>query len=113
MPDPVAFISYKHEPRSNLFAEELYEQLTKRGIGVWYDAELNAGDRWSQIIDAQIDQATFVLVIVTEESAKSHYVTYEWSRALGKGKKVIPLLLQGTVETMHPPLAVLQYRDFR
>ena len=69
MPDPVAFISYKHEPRSNLLAEELFDQLTKRGITVWYDGELNAGERWSQTIDARIDQATFVIVIVTPGSA--------------------------------------------
>ena len=113
MPDPVAFISYKHEPRSSLLADGLYEQLTRRGIVVWYDRELNGGEHWSQAIDAKIESAAFVIVIVTPASAASHYVTYEWSLALGMGKPVIPLLLEGTENTMHPRMSLIQHRDFR
>lgn len=113
MPDPVAFISYKHEPRSSLLADELFDQLSRRGIRVWYDRELNGGEHWSQAIDAKIESAAFVIVIVTPASAASHYVTYEWSLALGKGKPVIPLLLEGTENTMHPRMSLIQHRDFR
>ena len=113
MPAPIAFISYKHEPRSNLLADKLFERLEETGIVVWYDDELNAGEHWSQMIDAKIEAAAFIIVIVTPGSAESHYVTYEWSLALGKGKTVIPLLLDGTDKTMHPRLSLIQHRDFR
>jgi CheY-like chemotaxis protein len=49
--------------------------------------------------------------MVTPQSCESPYVTYEWAFALGKGIRVIPLLLEDC--DIHPRLAVLQYLDFR
>ena len=113
MADPLAFISYKHESRAQRLADQLCSRLTDYGIEVWYDGQLNGGEHWSQAIDAKIESASFVIVIVTPASAASHYVTYEWSLALGKGKPVIPLLLEGTENTMHPRMSLIQHRDFR
>lgn len=113
MPDPLAFISYKHEPNSSRLAQRLKRQLTVRGIRVWYDVELRGGEHWSAVIDSKIDSADFVIVIVTPGSAKSLYVTYEWSLALGKGKHVIPLLLAGDETIVHPRMAQIHHRDFR
>jgi hypothetical protein len=113
MPDPMAFISYKHELNSSRLAQRLKRQLTARGIQAWYDVELRGGEHWSAVIDSKIDNADFMIVIVTPASAQSLYVTYEWSLALGKGKHVIPLLLAGDETIVHPRMARMHHRDFR
>jgi len=47
---------------------------------------------------------------MTPEARKSEYVTYEWSFAWGKGKKIFPIMLKQT--QLHPRLESLQYLDF-
>jgi HEAT repeat protein len=64
------------------------------GFTIWMDAYIEPGSIWKQAIDNAINDSIAILVIITPESLKSQYVTYEWSYALGKGKKVIPLLLE-------------------
>lgn len=113
MPGPFAFISYTHDARSQRLAGQLCERLKEFGITAWYDGHLNGGEDWSKAIDAKIDSATFIIVIVTPKSAASHYVTYEWSLALGKNKPTIPVLLDGDINTMHPRMSLIQHRDFR
>lgn len=107
---PKVFISYTS--RDGNFAELTRLKLQNCGIDVWLDSlELRGGDEWRRAIDEGIDRCNVVLVILTPTSCASSYVTYEWAYALGKGKKIIPLLLE-TAE-IHPRLEVLQYIDFR
>ena len=104
------FISYASE--NAVFAELLKMKLDHAGIDVWLDhGKLRGGDEWRDSIDSGISQSQIMLVIVTPKSCESAYVTYEWGFALGKGRKVIPILLEDS--EIHPRLEVLQYRDFR
>ncbi len=84
------FISYKSEEES--YAREVKEHLYKEGFAGWYDDVLKAGDEWQQVIDNAIRDSVAVIVIVTPLSLTSHYVTYEWSFAMGLGKRVIPII---------------------
>jgi hypothetical protein len=107
---PQAFISYASQDAT--FADLAKLKLKEAGINVWLDhGELRAGDEWRNAIDDGISSSETLIVIVSPSSCNSPYVTYEWAFAMGKGKKVIPLLLEDA--EMHPRLAVLQYLDFR
>lgn len=86
------FISYKSE--EVMYAREVKEQLHKEGFTGWYDDVLRAGDEWQQVIDNAIRDSLAVIVIVTPLSLTSHYVTYEWSFAMGLGKRVIPIIYE-------------------
>lgn len=105
-----AFMSYSS--KDTTFADLARMKLETVGIQVWIDeGALHAGEEWRNAIDAGISSSDVLLVMMTPQSCQSPYVTYEWAFALGKGIKVIPLLLDDC--DIHPRLAVLQYLDFR
>jgi hypothetical protein len=105
-----AFLSYAS--KDVVFAELARMKLNEAGIQVWIDNNaLHAGEEWQAAIDMGISSSDVFLVIITPQSCGSSYVTYEWAFALGKGIKVIPLLLADS--DIHPRLTTLQYLDFR
>lgn len=103
------FISHDHDDAD--FAELLKLKLEKSSLNSWIDTErLKIGQDWREEIDQGIENSLAIIVIMTPEARKSEYVTYEWSFAWGKGKKVFPLMLKQT--QLHPRLESLQYLDF-
>ncbi len=107
---PQAFISYAS--KDAIFAELAKLKLKEAGVQVWIDqSALHAGENWRDAIDEGISSSDVLLIVITPQSCESKYVTYEWGFALGKGIKVIPLLLEDS--ELHPRLNILQYLDFR
>jgi|GEM_PF-3606236 len=101
------FISYKRQDVNfALQVKDFVERIPNREYLCWIDREgISAGDEWKRAIDSAINQSLGIIVIVTPEALKSPYVTYEWSFAMGMGKRIIPLILtQPTAEEMHPKL---------
>jgi hypothetical protein len=107
MPD--LFLSYS--TRDQFFAELVELKLKESNIGIWRDqAQLQPGENWRSGIDDAIDRSLAVLIVMSESSVLSAYVTYEWAYALGRRKVIIPLRLDSC--TPHPRLSVVQYLDF-
>ena len=72
-------------------------------------SEGSGGDRRSGI-EQGIAESIAVLVALSQDSAESSYVTFEWAYGLGKGKTVVPLKLDSC--KVHPRLERIQYLDF-
>jgi HEAT repeat protein len=105
------FISYKHDDEDFVF-DSLKPKIVKEGFEIWIDEErLRAGEDWREEIDQAIRDSFAVVVLITPASIESQYVTYEWSFALGIGRKVIPLLFKAP-QKVHPRLAGRQLLDF-
>lgn len=106
---PQAFISYASADGD--FAELTRNKLEWAGLQVWVDqGQLRAGEEWRNAIDDGIASSGSLIVVISTASSKSPYVTYEWAFALGKGKKIVPILLDPV--DMHPRLEIFQYLDF-
>nr|MBA3874808.1 toll/interleukin-1 receptor domain-containing protein [Anaerolineae bacterium] len=108
----IVFISYKHDDSG--FEEELCRWIDEQeGFTGWFDKYIIGGEEWEPAIDNHIKQAVCVVVIVTPAALNSHYITYEWTLALGLGKVVIPLLFSGFDEKLlHPKLKSRQWVNF-
>lgn len=105
----IIFISHDHEDGD--FAELLKLRLEKDDLSAWIDNErLKIGQDWREEIDQNIEDSIAVIAVMTPNSRKSEYVTYEWAFAWGKGKKIFPIMLKQT--QLHPRLESLQYLDF-
>jgi hypothetical protein len=105
------FISYKHEDCDFVF-DTLKPKLEVTGFDTWIDEErLRAGEDWRLEIDQAIRDSFAILAVITPESMQSQYVIYEWSFALGVGRKVVPLVLK-TVAQLHPRLEGKQILNF-
>lgn len=112
------FISYSHQNKDKL--DSLLSLLKANGFNdtgdhqdIWYDNDIKAGDLWRPEIDTALNEAFAVVVIVTSESMKSPYVTYEWSWAVGSGTRLIPLLLKDSYDDIHVRLRDFHCEDCR
>src|SRR5450755_2601649 len=95
------FISYAHEDEALL--ERLHthlSSLTQPGrITTWYDRELVAGSDWAGGIDAHLEQADIILLLVSADFIASRYCyQIEMTRALERHEAgqacVIPIALR-------------------
>ncbi|MEO0947636.1 MAG: toll/interleukin-1 receptor domain-containing protein [Cyanobacteria bacterium J06641_5] len=103
------FISYSRD--DHVAANYFREKLESASLSVWLDHQsLVPGDDWRASIDSGIENCKVVLLLLSPSATESHYVTYEWASAIGKGKPVIPALLKSC--ELHPVLANRQYQDF-
>lgn len=113
MEEKKVFISYSQ--KDSLFAERLTNRLFEEGIEIWYDKiDINPGENWQERINDGINKASILLFIISNDSLKSTWTTYEARNFISKGKKIIPLLI-GDVNTETIPhfLSKLQYIDFK
>lgn len=95
------FLSYAHE--NTMVASALARRLARRGLHVWWDRELAAGEHFDQIIEKEIAAASCVLVLWSEASVKSRWVRNE-ATAGAERDVLIPII----IEDVTPPLA---FRD--
>jgi hypothetical protein len=103
------FLSYS--TKDHYFAELAAIKLEGSGVQLWRDqGQLRAGSDWRSGIERGIAESIAVLVALTQNSAESSYVTFEWAYALGNGKTVVPLKLESC--KVHPRLEPIQYLDF-
>ena len=103
------FLSYSSQ--DYFFAEMLALKLDEKGFKIWRDmGAIRAGDDWRQSIEDGIRDCFAVVVALSESSATSPYVTYEWACAIGMRKPVIPVKL--TDCDVHPRLEPTQHIDF-
>ena len=95
------FISYAHEDEALL--QQLHTHLsplTRQGlIATWYDRELVAGTDWAGEIDAHLEQASIILLLVSADFIASRYCyEVEMTRALERHEagqaRVIPIALR-------------------
>ena len=104
------FLSYSSH--DYFFAEMLAIKLEeKQSFRLWRDlGAIRAGDDWRNAIEDGIKASTAVVVALSEASAASAYVTYEWAYALGLRRPVVPVKLATC--KVHPRLEVIQHFDF-
>ncbi len=104
-----AFLSYS--TKDHHFAELARMVLAEEGIELWQDnRNILAGKEWRAEIDRGVSECDVVIVAWSSNSANSSFVTYEWSYGLGKGKPIIPIMLEDC--EVHPRLVVIQHLNF-
>ncbi|MBZ0283267.1 MAG: toll/interleukin-1 receptor domain-containing protein [Anaerolineae bacterium] len=109
------FISYSHKDGEK-HLRNLISKLKEDGFdeAVWIDHnDILSGEDWRLSIDDALATASCVVIVVTPEAIKSHFVTYEWAWAVGNGTNVVPLLFETTSQDPHPLHDRQQYIDCR
>ncbi len=102
------FVSYSH--KDSEYTHKLAEEMEKHHIPVWIDDRIDYGTRWPQVIQEKIDTCKAFILIMSDNARASDWVNNELTYAMGKGKKVYPLLLKGDVWLA---VASIQYVNVR
>jgi len=101
------FISYARVDET--YVVPFAEQLQKLGIDIWFDKQIAPGANWDDSIQDALDECDKMVIIATEASMNSEYVTHEWSYFMGAQKPIFPLIINGQIPTnMHPRLKRVQ-----
>src|SRR5262249_20906444 len=85
------FISYSRADRP--YVDRLAAHLRNAGIEVWYDYDLDTGERFAEIIQTQINGCAGLLVVMTPAAMSSPWVSREISYAHHRGRPLLPLML--------------------
>ncbi len=102
------FISYSHKDSS--YTHKLAEEMERHQIPVWIDDRIDYGTRWPQVIQEKIDACKAFVLIMSDNARASDWVNNELTYAMGKGKKIYPLLLKGDTWLA---VASIQYANVR
>src|SRR6266571_5453343 len=106
------FISWSGK-RSHSLADALHDwiPLVLHYVEPWLSqADIEAGQRWAEQVDKELEASNFGVICVTQENVASPWVLFE-AGALAKslqGSRVIPLLLDLEFRDITGPLAQFQ-----
>jgi hypothetical protein len=92
-----AFLSYSSEDK--ILGKKIYRWLRNQAVSVWYDRiELRPADSLIAKIEEGITNSDYLIVLITENSKRSHWVKKEISIALKSekdltGPKIVAVLV--------------------
>ena len=92
-------------------AEEVRRILLAQGYRPWMDPQPLGEAEWHIDMEAAIQAADALVLLLTGAAANSLLVTYEWALALGAGKPVFAIIYEAAEE--HPRLQTVQRYDPR
>jgi len=102
------FIS--HASKDKDYVSDLVEELQSIRLNIWIDHEgIKPATTWAESIQDALNSCEYMLLIVTDASMASDYVTYEWSYFMGRGKPVYPFVPGDRPQKIHPRLEHIQH----
>ena len=112
-----ARVFVSHSSKDKPFVRRLSEDLLDLGVPIWFDDwEIAPGDSIIERVYSGLDASDALLVVLSQESVKSRWVSEELSVAVMRRLsaddiRVIPVLLQDCA--IPTPLKHIKYSDFR
>ncbi|HOY77069.1 MAG TPA: toll/interleukin-1 receptor domain-containing protein [Hyphomonadaceae bacterium] len=98
MADPAGkydiFISYRRSDRE--LVATVVRRLEARGVGVWYDAEIEGGADWRETIVEALTHSDMLAIFFSEECNNSRQLKKELAVADQLAKPVVPILIENT-----------------
>ena len=92
---PTVFISYARKDAAA--ATRIAEMMQQRGVSVWLDtAEIQPGDNWAEKIGRALQDATSMVVLVSDAAGRSAPVTQTVDFALANPaykNRVVPIVV--------------------
>ncbi len=94
---PYLFVSYSRKDAG--IAYPLIERLARAGCRVWYDAGIQTGTDWPEVIAEHLSGCGAILTLMSQNGMESHNCRNELIYAVEAGKPLIPVLYQDVVLT--------------
>ncbi len=86
------FLSYRRTDRE--FAAQLVRELEKRGLTVWYDADIEGGQDWREEIVTALQASKMLVILFSESCNESRQLKKELAVADSFEKPVVPILIE-------------------
>ena len=108
------FVSYSHQDSEYLDRLQVHLSPFERdGIDTWADTKIKAGQDWQHEIDAALNQAIAVILLISADFLASEFITNKelpplLLKAQTEGVTIIPVILKPCAWKENPDLARLQ-----
>jgi hypothetical protein len=86
------FVSYRRTDRE--FAAALVRRLEMRGLQVWYDADIEGGADWREVIVDALTNSGMLVILFSEDCNSSKQLKKELAVADALDKPVVPILIE-------------------
>lgn len=87
--EPYVFVCYAHREREMVV--DLVDWLRSQGFAVWFDENIEAGNRWSEDLARAVDGCAAFLFFMSPRSIASRYCLDEIHFALECGRPIVPV----------------------
>jgi hypothetical protein len=88
------FVSYRRSDRE--LVASIVRRLELRGVAVWYDAEIEGGADWREVIVEALTDSSMLVIFFSEDANNSRQLKKELAVADSLGKPVAPILIEDT-----------------
>jgi hypothetical protein len=88
------FVSYRRADRELVAA--VVRRLETRGVAVWYDANIEGGADWREVIVEALSNSDMLAIFFSEECNTSRQLKKELAVADSLSKPVVPILIENT-----------------
>ncbi|MDP3738410.1 MAG: toll/interleukin-1 receptor domain-containing protein [Hyphomonadaceae bacterium] len=88
------FVSYRRSDRE--LVASVVRRLEARGVGVWYDADIDGGADWRETIVEALTNSDMLAIFFSEDCNNSRQLKKELAVADSLGKPVVPILIENT-----------------
>lgn len=103
------FLSYSKMDADRI--QPLITFLKSNGYTIWWDRSIIAGDSWSATIEAELNKATSVIVVWSENSVKSEWVQIEAAKAKEK-KTYVPVIIDDVIKKLPLEFSRIEVANF-
>ncbi len=105
------FVSYSKKDRQQAY--RIVDDLLAAGFEIWIDRSLEIGDKWEETVEQELQAATDVIIILSQNSLKSKWVMHESSMAYALKKNLFPVLIEAIeVEDLPIWASKIQFQQF-
>lgn len=103
------FLSYQIKDRE--WVGCLVDALSEQGLHVWYDEmEIKPGDSMLDRVEEGLHDSTYVVFVITSETARSNWAAAELGAALALQKPLIPIVAEDMpLEDIPGPIKLRKY----
>jgi len=107
------FISYSHNDK--MLVKQIVSSLEKIGVTVFLDEKsINWGEEIQNKVKKALENSVALLVVISDESLKSQWVSFETAYAMCKNIPILPLLTKPNVKLppqLHYHLSLTDFED--
>lgn len=103
------FLSYSNRDVERV--QPLIGFIESNGFTVWWDRSIIAGESWSAAIEAELNKATSVIVVWSENSVKSEWVQIEAGKSKEK-KTYVPIIIDDVIKKLPLEFSRLEVANF-
>lgn len=105
------FISHANSKKDREFAKSLALKLRDKGVEVWNDTDIMAGEDWEEKLRRSLEEASAFIMLLSPSWSTSMWTAFEYGAAQAIRKKIVPIVIANSEWTPPPMFRSMKMLD--